>query len=368
MWIGVFSVVFFIQISYFILLVMRLVTYRNDGFFREGANTLNAISIIIAAKNEAENLLKNLPLFLELNYPEFEVVVVLNDTNDRSQKILQEMESIYTNLVVCVLPIDHHGKKAALAFGVEKASHNNLVFSDADCRPQNDGWLMPFGAAFSNGVELVLGSGLFETESGLVNKLYRLESERIAMRYMLAAMISAPYMGVGRSMGYTKSLYEKVDGFIGHSEIASGDDDLFIQSIPNGTKTMAVPEALTMSKAPDSLVSWFGQKQRHLQTGTRYKSVHLLLLGLLDLSDLIIVLGLPFSLLYMSPDAFIAILTTALFVYILKAIALWRFETIVGLKSRVWIYFFLEPILSLLNPLISIASQFGQPTEWTRKT
>ena len=66
MWLGIFSLAVLVQVSYGITLVIRFLTYIYMGDNQKVLSGLAPISIIIAAKNEAENLLKNIPTFLNL--------------------------------------------------------------------------------------------------------------------------------------------------------------------------------------------------------------------------------------------------------------------------------------------------------------
>ena len=96
------------------------------------------LSVIICAKNEEINLKRFLPLVLEQKYPDFEVIVVNDCSDDSTADILDEFEKIYTNLKISTIkkdPIFSHGKKLALTIGIKAARHEHLIFTDADCYP-----------------------------------------------------------------------------------------------------------------------------------------------------------------------------------------------------------------------------------------
>ena len=52
-----------------------------------------AVSVIVYAQNDAENLVKYLPKILNQAYPEFEVIVVNDDSTDDSKDILSVLET-----------------------------------------------------------------------------------------------------------------------------------------------------------------------------------------------------------------------------------------------------------------------------------
>ena len=67
---------FIFQLFYYLYFFIRVTFHKSKA---EHSN-LPGVSVIIAARNEAENLIKNLPSVLDQDYPDFEVIVV----NDRS--------------------------------------------------------------------------------------------------------------------------------------------------------------------------------------------------------------------------------------------------------------------------------------------
>ena len=85
LWIFVFTVL--IQIFYALFFFARLSFYKSkNGTFNEG------VSVIICAKDESENLAKNLPSFLEQDYAPFEVIVVNDQSIDGTKYLLQDFE------------------------------------------------------------------------------------------------------------------------------------------------------------------------------------------------------------------------------------------------------------------------------------
>src|SRR5690606_18630652 len=121
-----------------------------------------------------------------------------------------------------------HSKKFALTMGIKGARHPHLVLTDADCQPTGPYWLKEMGGAFSEGKEIVLGYSPYFKKSGFLNRLIRFETTHTAMSYLSYALKKNAYMGVGRNLAYTKSLFFSGSGFTKHMHIRSGDDDLFV--------------------------------------------------------------------------------------------------------------------------------------------
>jgi glycosyltransferase involved in cell wall biosynthesis len=238
---------------------------------------LPAVSVIICAKNEEDNLAEFLPKVLSQDYPDFEVIVVNDCSNDSSENVIDEFAKIFPNLRKANIKEDgyyKHGKKFAMLVGIKAAKNNCLVFTDADCYPASTQWLKEMAGGFSPEKKIVLGYGAYEKQKGLLNKLIRFDTFMIALNYLSASIKHKAYMGVGRNLAYTKELFFEQKGFSNHYHINSGDDDLFVNYAANATNTnfCVSKEAITYSKPKKTFKQWNIQKGRHLTTSPLYSS------------------------------------------------------------------------------------------------
>lgn len=260
-------------IFYYFYFFMRLALYKPLPI--AGAAT-PPLSVVICARNEAENVIALLPKVLTQDYPEFEVVVVDDASWDSTGAELEELEKTHEHLHVVHISehIQHRpGKKFPLTLGIKKAVHEHLVLTDADCQPASDQWLRHMAARFDGRTEVVLGASPYKSSGGLLSALIRFETLLTGAFYLSFALAGKPYMGVGRNLAYRRSTYNRVGGFKKHYHIVSGDDDLFVQAAATGSNTAVCvhPEALVYSQAPQSWADWWRQKKRHYSTAPHYK-------------------------------------------------------------------------------------------------
>ena len=99
-----------------------------------GGNTLR-VSIIVPARNEQRNIREALQSLLELNYPDYELIVVDDRSADDTGRILDEMTKSSPRLKVIhieQLPHGWLGKNHALWVGSRRATGDLLLFTDAD--------------------------------------------------------------------------------------------------------------------------------------------------------------------------------------------------------------------------------------------
>ena len=291
-----FSVIFLIflffvaiQLSYVVFIFLRL------AFFKEKkavASTLMPISIIIAARNESDNLYDNLPFILTQDYPEFEVIIVNNQSVDDSAWLLKALCIQHKNLKVVEIAKNKHllpGKKLPITLGVKAAKYEKMVFTDADCKPASNQWLRIMSETFTENKQIILGYAPYFRTKGIINRIIRYDTAFIGASYLSFALAKIPYMGVGRNLAYTKKVFESVRGFKSHYSLPSGDDDLFIQEAAvNQNYTIQIsPETFCYSKASETWKGWVRQKTRHYSTSSRYKVIKKALLGIYPISLLL---------------------------------------------------------------------------------
>ena len=94
-----------------------------------------SVSIIFAARDEAEKLPAAIETLLAQDYPKFEVIAVNDRSTDLTPTILHDLERTRRGLIVTEidsLPPGWLGKPHALVAGYEKSHGEWLVFTDAD--------------------------------------------------------------------------------------------------------------------------------------------------------------------------------------------------------------------------------------------
>ena len=239
------------------------------------SNSPQPVSVIICARNEAENLRKFLHPVLKQDYPDYEVIVVNDCSEDDSYLVLGEYLKQYPHLKVSTLNNtgDNHSKKFAQFIGIKASKNEILVFTDADCQPESDKWLSIMTSHFDEKTNFVLGYGGYNRGPGLLNKYIRYDTMTIAMQYLGMARRGFPYMGVGRNLAYRRSVFFGHKAFGAHIHLVSGDDDLFVNTNARGnnTKVECRAEAHTRSVPAQMFSQWIKQKKRHLTTAPYYK-------------------------------------------------------------------------------------------------
>lgn len=279
----VFIAITVIQVFYYAFFYARVAFFKPKD---KTQSRQHPVSVIICARDEDENLARNLPGVLVQQYKSSHEVVVVNDNSvDDSKYILQELKKTFKSLNVVELTQEAKlisGKKYPLSIGIREAEYEVLLLTDADCVPASENWIEKMQEAYTENIEVVLGYGAYHRKSGLLNKLIRFETFHTALQYLSYALAGIPYMGVGRNLSYRKDLFLRNKGFSSINHIPSGDDDLFINKVATKKNTAVVidPGAITRSIPKTTWKGWLRQKSRHYTTAKYYKPKHKFLLGL----------------------------------------------------------------------------------------
>ena len=352
------------QLYYLIYYHNRLRTYKSPD---EPNQPGIPISVIISARNEARNLPENLPFILEQNYPDFEVIVVNDCSVDESEHILKDIQAKYPHLkIVTVAENDRFktGKKFALTMGIKAAKNEHLLFTDADCRPASANWIARMAANFSGSTEIVLGYSPYQKAGNFLNPFIRFETIKTAVNYLSAALAGNPYMGIGRNLGYTKTLFFSNKGFASHMHVMAGDDDLFVNqnATSDNTAIEIHPDAFTFSDAKSTFASLYKQKRRHMGVGKLYKNKHRRMLSFDALSGFLFYILLVLCVV-LNYDPWPAL---GLFIFrlICQVIVYYKVFRKLDGKNLLWYLPFFDLIYYVYLNIFGLIGTFIKTTQW----
>ncbi len=352
-----------IHVCFFLFIFSKLSYYKQE----EHDVKKQSVSVIICAKNEADNLRNHLHAWMEQAYPDFEVIVVNDCSWDETGEVLDEAKKKYPLLKVVTIPEQdkyRHGKKFAVTLGIKAAKNELLLFSDADCLPAGKNWITLMQRNYSSSTEIVLGYGAFLKEKGFLNRMIRFDAFQIAMQYFSFAISGNAYMGTGRNLSYKKSLFFSTKGFARHNHLFSGDDDLFVNENATG-KNVAVeinPDSFTFTSAKKTFAEWLSQKRRHGTTAKFYKGKHKVQLALLSISNLIFI-ALFITLLILRYEW-----KAVLLLYGIKLMMQWIVSygaaKKLQAKELMWLYPLHELLNTMLQPVFYISSLTTKKQAW----
>jgi len=366
----IFFVILFSLIVLFDLLYYGIL-FRRFAFHKKKKSkkyNLKPISIVIATKNDAHHLMKSLPLILTQEYDDYEVIVVDDKSDDETMLLVEDFKSLYPHLKYVDLNLsitNIKGKKFPISMGIKVAKNEIIVLIEPDCIPLSSLWLQNISQHFIFPTEIVLGYASIEKRKGLFNALMRYDGLFTAMQYFSYALAKIPFMGTGKNLAYTKTLFMKNRGFASHYHILYGEDNLFINHVATKKNCeIEYGDSSTVLSLPFmSFSRWFRYKKQYKTTQKYYHKKHKFLLhfheSLSPFFYLFLILSLitiPFQLSLWSILLFSFFLLRIGSQYYILGLSAKK----LGEQSLIPFFLFYDFLFALLNPFIYMISKMSK--------
>ena len=194
------------------------------------AHDLN-YSIIIACRNEEQNLPKLFNSLENLNYPikQFEIIIVDDASTDNSLNLIKAFCDLHVNANYFHIKNkseEYLGKKAALKLAIENAKFEILLFTDADCFPKAN-WIRSYNRYFSVKTGFVVGS--YEVTNA--SSFQRFCNHISSAIYASTIGLGFPFSAAGGNMAVRKNAFIEVAGYEKFKHNIAGDDKQLLNLI-----------------------------------------------------------------------------------------------------------------------------------------
>ncbi|MFT4024824.1 MAG: glycosyltransferase [Flavihumibacter sp.] len=354
-----------------------LISYYNKGWKKQpaasaphGFSPRTAISVIIPARNEENNIEHCLRSVASQDYPTalLEIIVVDDHSSDGTAEIVRAFPQ--ANLLAMQdQPNEGNSrapKKRALEAGIERARGTLIVTTDADCVAGKH-WLQQLAWVHENtGAQMIAAPVMMMRENTWLARFETLDAISLQGITAAAAALQAHSMCNGANLAYTKTAFETVGGFEGIDQIASGDDMLLMQKIG-----AAYPHQIAYAKSKDAIVETrpVGSLKQFLQQRIRWASKArfyrekklkgvLLMVYLCNFLLLLSVLAAFFSVKAIFPALLLLLLKTAV-----EWVFMWKVASFFDRVSLMPFFPLFQPLHILYTVAAGSFSQFGQ-YEW----
>lgn len=229
---------------------------------------LPTATVIVAARNEEEKILRALKSLDRLEYPEGKLQIILVDdqSTDATGKIIDDFISGRQRFLK-ITTEQHHtkliGKMRALSYGIKKATGEIILTTDADCEVKPL-WAKTICSYYQDDVAIVTG-----ITTQLADKWFW-GMQAIDFVYLLTAgagttNLNFPISCIGNNMSYRKSAYDEVGGYENLPHSVTEDFTLMnaIYNLKKYKVIFPVDENTLVTSIPCRTVkSLFSQKKR----------------------------------------------------------------------------------------------------------
>ncbi len=264
--VAVFLLAWLIQIILNLVIWQRM--KREAG--RQAQNPLRTgdqkpgVSVVVYSHNEGESLARNLPLLLNQNYPNYEVIVLDDNSRDNTQDVLTMMDQrsdilMHTKIDEKTRAMSH--KKLAVLLGAKSSHYDIILMTHAQCKPASTEWISGMVSHFANpGVEVVLGPVVYERRTSFLSRFCQFDLfQRLLLMFGITLSMKA-FAGWGQNLAFRKETFyaNRSQGFQRHLKIQPGEDDLFVADVArNGNVAVdCTPDTVMTDQSNPLFINW----------------------------------------------------------------------------------------------------------------
>jgi biofilm PGA synthesis N-glycosyltransferase PgaC len=240
------------------------------------------VSVIIACRNEQENLPLILNSISGQDYPEelFEVIIVDDNSTDNT------FETASANLSsdrFFVFKNTGKGKKAAIRTGIINSGGRLIITTDADCT-MGTSWIKTISAYFERtNPDMIICPVQLAEHSGFLASFQELEYLSLQGITAGSVIAGSGIMCNGANLAFTREAYlNQMDNL--HPELETGDDVFMLHSLKGETGSRIMwleSEDAVVSTAPSSsLSSFLRQRKRWISKWNAYSDKVTILTGI----------------------------------------------------------------------------------------
>lgn len=245
------------------------ITEKPDGPF---------LSVVVAYRNEEINLPKLLDSLKKQNYPNWELILVDDHSEDNSLNHCQKWIGQFPN-EIRTLKNEGEGKKNALLTGVKQAKGELIVTTDADCVVEKD-WLKSMAFFYQRySPDLIIGPVRLLEENSFLSRFQLSEFIALQISGGAAALNKKAIMLNGANLACKRSVYLEANLV---KNIASGDDMFLLEWAKKQQKKIAYlksPKAFVYTPTEPTLSQLLRQKSRWAAKARHYSDKSILWSG-----------------------------------------------------------------------------------------
>ena len=352
-------------VFYLLLLIVLFYGWQNIPNFEPDGKVSNhtKLSVVVPCRNEEEFLRRLLSSLAQQSYQNFELILVDDHSTDRTFRIMKSVEDAFSDIKI--INAEGFGKKNALNEGIQLASGNLIVTTDADCVPSFL-WLESI-VNFQNECrsDLIISPVKLRITDSLFSELQYLEFTSLVASGAAAAGAGKSILCNGANLAFTKSAWMKSIDDLKFEE-PSGDDVFLLQSVKKRggvIRFLKSEAAFVIAEPAKTLKDFFIQRRRWAAKSPAYTDFHLIYTAVVVLAIsvcpfVILTASLfePLNLLVLFGVIGVKLLADMLFLYSVRSFFHLR---------RVWLY---SILLSLVYPFYIVVVSFSafvlKPKKW----
>lgn len=251
-------------VRYFVILFLAYL-YVNEYTFLDENSFSPFVSIIVPAFNEAKILKQSLQSLLNLNYRNYEIIIVNDGSTDNTKEIAESFVGYrrgkLNNIKITLISKENGGKSTALNTGIKYSNAKFVLCMDGDSQLSFNSlkravrhFKDPRIGAVAGNVK-VLNRKRFLTDLQALEYIEGLNMARSAQSFLRAVNIIPGPIGLFRKSAIIQAEFYSSDTF-------AEDADLTLKILARGWKIYYEPRAISYTEAPSSFQQLLKQRYR----------------------------------------------------------------------------------------------------------
>jgi poly-beta-1,6-N-acetyl-D-glucosamine synthase len=255
---------FVLLFRYFAILVMAYL-YVNEYTYKSTEGFFPFVSIIVPVYNEEKVVKNSIKSLLELNYSNYEIIIVNDGSNDQTKQVAESLvgfqKGLRGDVKVSLIDKPNGGKSSALNAGIKHSKAEIILCMDGDSQLSPDSITMavrhftnPEIGAVAGNVKVLNRRKLF-TDLQALEYIEGLNMARSAQSFVKLVNIIPGPIGLFRKKAVEESGYYSDETF-------AEDADLTLKILANGWKIYYEPNSISYTEAPEKLSQLLKQRYR----------------------------------------------------------------------------------------------------------
>lgn len=289
---------YFLLILIFTVGWIRIPEFHPTDFF----SSLPKAGVIIACRNEENNLKNLLDALQKQTYKDFELIIVNDHSTDATAAILESAKEYFQDIQI--IENTGYGKKQAIKEGILHSKSDFIITTDADCIPTSTWIATVCNFQIQHPSDLIICPVIIRPVKTLFEKLQQIEFATLVGTGAGAAGAGIPLMCNAANLAFTKKAWNESQTDL-HEEEISGDDMFLLLSIKkrNGViRYLQSDKAMVNTHGSKDISQFIQQRARWTSKSSAYTDWQLILTAVLVLltsvSFVFLCIGSLFSAVY----------------------------------------------------------------------
>ena len=370
------GIITIILISLLLIVIWNIVILRRTNITSLHESELPFVSVLVPLRNEESNAEDCLRSLLSQEYPNYELIVLNDNSEDKTPEILEKLKKEYPSLILLqgkTLPEGWTGKTYACKQLADRAKGEWLLFTDADTRHYPNSIKLAIETAVSKEADLLtlFPKTIMKTfsEKMVMPMLFFTVFTLLPLYFVGRKGYTRFSMGMGPYMLFKRQAYDIIGGH-GKVKHALVEDVWLARKIKEKGMRLIIADGKEQAEIRmySSFKEIWNGFSKNIFAGFNFSALMLFTVNL----GFIVLFFLPFvfwfvNLLYFSDfnEIFLLLTVQVVVLYLIKILLAFRFN--LGILSTV-----LHPVGAILIPIIAVNSwrwiASGRGARWKNRT